>query len=441
MVSVPWSQPASVVVILLGEHLSEGTALNLSYAISFIGPLLLGGLIWEILTVDVAQALQYLIGCISPAEDGKQNANRQRSSSDQSKESMHSQAPQREGELRNLTFSSFIEQPQYDEKQKDEKVQNDNQNKLNTMKILSIFKQLSSFLAKASALALIALYIAYTHGDHEIQCGSWPHTIAGLGAIATSMINLSIFFNAFIVFPKLSKWLFLPLCVAILAQFAMSFATIATWRGGLRPSGVACYLRISRWSGIFHLGNLLFLIILPFFFFFQSSSTTVINRKGGHKHKASGIDGSSSTNGNVTSGTLSNALSKLNRESLIRRNRLLKLNAAGSEAISTDTIQDRLPSDPDRVRDWITARLATTTKDLSAKENEENKQNNYSEFEGVLIVTGQPVNSYGSKIHTICVSEPTNLWTNYIIWWFVSLCTALCGTVICLANWSGILIL
>lgn len=435
MVSVPWSQPASVVVILLGEHISEHTALNLSYSISFVGPLLLGGLVWDILTTDVAFTLQALVGYIAQGKKGKDKNNRLRSSSNQSNDSVQSQPPLREADSRKLILSSFIERPQSDEKERDEQTQIVNPDETVTVRILAILARFCSFLAKASALALITLYIAYTHGDHEIQCGSWPHTIAGLGAIATSMINLSIFINAFIVFPQASQWLFFPLSVFTLAQFAMSFATLAVWRGGLRPSGVACYLRISRWSGIFYLGNLIFLAFLPFFFFFnRNSSNSVTNGKNRHKQKTSAIGGNSDPYTAVNSGVLSNALSKLNREALTKRNR------TGSGVAPSKTLQDTLPSHPDQVRDWITTRLATSTRDLSAKEDDE-RFGTHSDAEGILILPGQSADSYGSKTHRICVSEPCNIWANYIVWWFVAFCTALCGTIICFANWSGILTL
>ncbi|PWN31798.1 uncharacterized protein FA14DRAFT_93073 [Meira miltonrushii] len=438
MVSVPWSQPASVVVILLGEHISQHTALNLSYSISFVGPLLLGGLVWDILTTDVALALQSLVGCIGGVRNGKDKGNRLRSSSDQSKDSVQSQAPQRETEPRNLILSSFIDRSQSDERERDEQMQIANLDKQVTVKVLSVLNRLCSFLARASALALITLYIAYTHGDHEIQCGSWPHTIVGLGAIATSMITVSIFINAFLAFPEASQWLFFPLSFFALAQFGMSFATVAAWRGGLRPSGVACYLRISRWSGIFHLGNLIFFVFLPFFFFCQNSSLSVTKNKNGHKRKTSTIVENSDTYAAVISGALSNALSKLNRERLTKRNRVSSLTATGSGVAIAKTLQDPLPSNPDQVKDWITARLATSTRDLSAKEGDE-KCAVQSDMEGILILPGQPTSSYGSKAHTICVSEPTNVWADYIFWWFLAFCTALCGTIICFANWSGIL--
>lgn len=442
MVSVPWSQPASVVVILLGEHISEGTALNLSYSISFLGPLLLGGLVWEILTIDVAFALQSTIECFLPSQKAMEKDNRLRSSSNQSKDSVQSQVPLRKDESKNLIFSSFIEKPQSDEKQKDERTQNDDRNKSDRVKILSILKQLCSFLARASALALIALYIAYTHGDHHIQCGSWPHTIAALGATATSMINLSIFVNAFIVFPKAPQWLFLLLSVFALAQLGMSFATIAAWKGGLRLSGVACYLRISRWSGILHLANLIFLVILPFFFFFRASSTRDNNVRNGHKHKTSAISGNKEGHGDIIPGALSNAFSILNLNKLTRRNRTSSVTATGSRQNQANMLQNTFPSQPDQVKDWIAARLATTN-DFTSTEEDQDRQR-YAiqpDTEGILMLPGRIDSSYGSTTHTFCVSEPANIWTNYIIWWFIAFCTALCGTVISFANWSAILAL
>lgn len=435
MVSVPWSDPASVVVILLGEHITEGTASNLSYSISFFGPMLLGGMAWEILTVDVAFVLKALISCLNYSITRSNAKKRSRSSSNQSKESVQSHTSMRRApDPNNLVFSSFIDGPQSEEIQVEDQKPEDTKGNKNLIAFLSFFKHFCSFLAKASALAFICLFIAYTHGDHEIQCGSWPHTLAGLAAAASSMINLSIFLNTFIVFPNASRWISVFCSIFVLGQFGMSFSTIAAWRGGLRPSGIACYLRFSRWVGIYHLGNLTFLAFLPLYLLFRPSPTYVNGTQSKHKHRDSALSGSSQVHDAIAPGALSHALSQLNRDKLTKR-------LGNKEKYARDR-QDTLASRSDQAKGWMTAKTAASSRDQSSKEEDEKlKRFSNQETEGILILPGQPLSSKGNAIHSICVSDSNNIWTLYIIWWFTAICTALCGTIISFVEWSAILTL
>jgi hypothetical protein len=105
-------------------------------------------------------------------------------------------------------------------------------------------------LARAAALAFLAVYFAYTHGAQQISCAAWPNALVSTAAAALCAASAT-FVSKAIGMARLSLCMLLILGFLVVTQVIVMFSSIAAWQGGLRPSGLACYLRIQRWFGIF----------------------------------------------------------------------------------------------------------------------------------------------------------------------------------------------
>lgn len=104
--------------------------------------------------------------------------------------------------------------------------------------------QLAAF-SRIVAIIFLSVYLAYTHGDPEIGCDSWPHTLVAMSALATSG-SVGCFVLKAVGIARIPALVVSLLGFFALSQLAITLGAIAAWTGGLRPSGAACFLRIDR---------------------------------------------------------------------------------------------------------------------------------------------------------------------------------------------------
>lgn len=129
LLSQPWASPASASSALKAsaDGLSTGVAGSAARAVSFLGPLALGALVWEI-AIDIGSDTQ---AC-----------------------------------KRFLRYYNF---PDY------------------TVRRVTLHAGAShviSFVARLVALASISVYLAYTHGATQLECNAWPRAVVALMDLA-----------------------------------------------------------------------------------------------------------------------------------------------------------------------------------------------------------------------------------------------------------------
>lgn len=110
--------------------------------------------------------------------------------------------------------------------------------------------RIAAMFSQATALAAIGIYVVYTHGEARIHCSAWPHALVAMSALAIAFAVVVFVGQAMLMPRNLPRPLVCALGFLLTAQVIATLVTIPSWRGGLRPSGTACYLRISRWYGV-----------------------------------------------------------------------------------------------------------------------------------------------------------------------------------------------
>ncbi|PWN88876.1 hypothetical protein FA10DRAFT_302283 [Acaromyces ingoldii] len=127
LLSQPWASPEGSSSRLVGAawDLPAGVAESAARAVSFVGPLSLGAIAWEFVCIDIAAFLSITL------------------------------FPRRLWS-RSQTQSS----PR-------------------------LFYATAAFgcIARAAALACISIYLAYTHGDRQVDCQTWAHAVAATAAV------------------------------------------------------------------------------------------------------------------------------------------------------------------------------------------------------------------------------------------------------------------
>lgn len=142
LISQPWNHPTSQLVI-------AGSDDAMARSISFLGPMLLGSLVWDMCVTDLAAMLSAIPGHATRRKQSQAWARYRR-------EAFYRKA---EGNWSKLPFA---------------------QQKRSQLVRKATF--MLSFLARATALCMLALYLAYTQGDRGMRCTVWPRAIIGLGA-------------------------------------------------------------------------------------------------------------------------------------------------------------------------------------------------------------------------------------------------------------------
>lgn len=185
LLTQPWSGDEATRLIASASHLSYGTTQSLARAVFFLGPFTLGAVTIEILSTSPAN----VAACARHLSRGTRDTDRD--------------CP---------------------------------------ISMLGVVAAAS----QAAALVALVIYVAYTHGNKGIGCGSWPHALVAVSAISVTLAVAAFVTKALQMPRRLPRLVVCVLVFLALLQVAMALATVASWRGGLRPSGAACYLRISR---------------------------------------------------------------------------------------------------------------------------------------------------------------------------------------------------
>lgn len=129
LLSQPWASPASSssALVASADELSRGVAESAARAVSFIGPLALGALVWEI-AIDIGSDTQ---AC-----------------------------------KRFLRYYNFP----------DESVRR--------VVLHAGAAHFVSFISRIAALASLSVYLAYTHGSTQLECNAWPRAVVALMDLA-----------------------------------------------------------------------------------------------------------------------------------------------------------------------------------------------------------------------------------------------------------------
>lgn len=191
LISEPWAVPDSDPsrLVALSAHLNSGVAQSLARACFWLGPFTMGAVTWETFSTLPSN----FTALINVATDSNRRLSRR-------------------------TFDAAM--------------------------------RLSTLISQAACLAALAIYNAWTHGDPEIGCGSWPRAFVGMSALAVSFA-VSVFLLQVLKMARLPIPVICLIGFLDVAQLVLTLASIDAWHGGLRPSGAACYIRISRWFGVF----------------------------------------------------------------------------------------------------------------------------------------------------------------------------------------------
>ncbi|CAO1629738.1 unnamed protein product [Parajaminaea phylloscopi] len=198
LLSQPWSGDESGRVVAAASHLSYGVGQSLARTIFFLGPFTLGAI-----TLEALSSLPVNVAAITRYAKGT-DGHRRRG---------------------------------------------------------SIAVRIAAILAQFAAVAATVLYVAYTHGDTNVTCGAWPHVLVATSAISVTLAVAVFVAQAMQMPRRLPATVFCLLGFLALSQIVVSLAATASWHGRLRPSGAACYLRISRWYGLFSLVPLVALFV------------------------------------------------------------------------------------------------------------------------------------------------------------------------------------
>ena len=202
MISQPWSDYAFLDAAL-HDKTSSAMQAGAAQAVDFVGPMMLGILLWEIVSLHLSSLLSLITDLIL-----KQRANDQKKG--------------------NLAMS------------------------ISTLSILS----------RLSALACIAVYLVFTRGSKVGSCNTLPLAMIALGAVSFSLAIISALLRMTALSHSTlwSKLLFLFLA---LITVAATFACIATWKGTSQDISTSCSLSINTAFGFFYLSPLLALLFAP----------------------------------------------------------------------------------------------------------------------------------------------------------------------------------
>jgi hypothetical protein len=202
MISQPWSDYAFLDAAL-HDKMSSAMRAGAAQAVDFVGPMMLGILLWEIVSLDLSSLLSLITDLIL-----KQRANDQKRG--------------------NLARS------------------------ISTLSIVS----------RLSALACIAVYLVFTRGSKVGSCNTLPLAMIALGAVSFSLAIISALLRMTALSHSTlwSKFLFIFLA---LITVAATFACIATWKGTSQDISASCSLSINMAFGFFYLSPLLALLFAP----------------------------------------------------------------------------------------------------------------------------------------------------------------------------------
>lgn len=189
--SEPWAVPNSESsrLVALSAHLAPGVGQSVTRACFWLGPFTLGAAAWETLSTLPAN----VIALVRAATDNDRKVSRR-------------------------AFDAAM--------------------------------RFSTLVSQLACLAALSIYAAWTHGDPAIACNAWPRAFVGMSALAVSFA-VAVFLLQIVKMARLPIGVICLIGFLGVAQLTLTLASIDSWHGGLRPSGEACYIRISRWFGVF----------------------------------------------------------------------------------------------------------------------------------------------------------------------------------------------
>lgn len=189
--SQPWAD-YTFLGTALDSDMAQGMQAGAARAVDFVGPMMLGAIVWDIVVTDLSLLLSLPLDYLT-----------------------HRRASTRQ-EMTTVTLSVTA----------------------------------LSTVSRLSALACISIYIVFAQGGIAADCRVWPLSIVALGALSYSLALGAALFRTVFLSPP-SRWSKVLLSALWLATAATTFAAIATWQGGYQKSSNTCSLQVYSSFGIF----------------------------------------------------------------------------------------------------------------------------------------------------------------------------------------------
>jgi hypothetical protein len=188
--SQPWAD-YTFLETALNSDMAQGMQAGAARAVDFVGPMMLGAIVWEMVATDLALLLSLSLGYLT-----------------------HRRALTQKRTAFTTSISAL------------------------------------SIMSRISALACICVYIVFAQGGSAGNCTVWPLSIVALGALSYSLALGAALSRSICLTPP-SRWSKLLLLTLWLATAATTFTAIATWQGGYHQSGETCSLQVYSSFGIF----------------------------------------------------------------------------------------------------------------------------------------------------------------------------------------------